>query len=503
MLAVALHGYHPYSEDGGLYMAGIKRLLDPALYPHETAFVTEHLKFSVFAPAVAGLVRASHLSLGAVLFLLYVASFWLTLFAAWLLAERCFSSRTARSGAVALLAVWITLPVAGTALLLMDPYVTARSISTPCALLALVVALRFLLPEDQGRTERMQGLALACASLAIAAAVHPLMAADAVGCLLMLGCVVSATRRARLWGTAGLCAAAMAAAAVMCNLAPPETALYRQAAATRYYWFLGRWHWYEMVGLAAPLMILAVVAFGQRRNGDAARVALARMAVASGITAVAIAAMFARVNSANYLVARLQPLRVFQLVYVVMILMLGAATAERLLQRRPARWVAALALLAGVMLFAERQTYSSSAHIEWPLSRSHPRNPWEQAFAWIQRNTPKDALFALDANYIGEPEEDAQCFRALAERSALPDYSKDGGEASITPALATDWAMGQAVQMRLSMETDAERAAALGPLGVTWVVLDSNAVTRLTCGFENDSVKVCRLPQLATQGGSR
>lgn len=90
VLAVAVHGYHPYSEDGGLYMAGIKHLIDPTLYPRETEFVTEHLRFSAFAPAVAELVRTSRLSLEMVLLLLYVASFWMTLFAGWLLAAKCF-----------------------------------------------------------------------------------------------------------------------------------------------------------------------------------------------------------------------------------------------------------------------------------------------------------------------------------------------------------------------------------------------------------------------------
>ena len=82
------------------------------------------------------------------------------------------------------------------------------------------------------------------------------------------------------------------------------------------------------------------------------------------------------------------------------------------------------------------------------------RNLWVQAFVWIRGNTPKDALFALDADYINAAGEDAQCFRAIAERSALPDYSKDGGEASIAPELADAWAIGQAAQQRLS---DAER----------------------------------------------
>jgi hypothetical protein len=137
-LVLAVHGYHPYAEDGGLYMAGIKRLLDPTLYPYGTAFVTEHLRFSLFAPMVAAIVRWSHLSLPVVLLSLYLATVWLTLFAAYLLAARCYNSPQARIGAVALLAMWITLPIAGTSLMLMDPYLTARSFSTPCVLFAFV-----------------------------------------------------------------------------------------------------------------------------------------------------------------------------------------------------------------------------------------------------------------------------------------------------------------------------------------------------------------------------
>ena len=72
-----------------------------------------------------------------------------------------------------------------------------------------------------------------------------------------------------------------------------------------------------------------------------------------------------------------------------------------------------------------------------------------QAFLWIRGNTPKDALFALDADYINAPGEDAQSFRAIAERSALPDYSKDGGEASIAPDLTAAWSIGQAAQRGL------------------------------------------------------
>jgi hypothetical protein len=123
-----------------------------------------------------------------------------------------------------------------------------------------------------------------------------------------------------------------------------------------------------------------------------------------------------------------------------------------------------------------------------------PVNPWEQAFLWISRSTPKDALFALDANYISQPDEDAQGFRAIAERSMLPDYSKDGGVASIAPELSSVWAQGQTVQTGLGAETDAERIAGLKPLGVTWVLLRTMDSTEMQCEYRNVAVKVCRLP---------
>ena len=67
-----MHGYHPYAEDGGVYLPEIKRLLDPGLYPHGSEFVVGHLRYSLFAPMMAGLVRESHLSVEMVLFLVHV-----------------------------------------------------------------------------------------------------------------------------------------------------------------------------------------------------------------------------------------------------------------------------------------------------------------------------------------------------------------------------------------------------------------------------------------------
>jgi hypothetical protein len=496
LFAFAVHGYHPYAEDGGLYLAGVKHLLDPALYPHSTAFVLEPMRHSLFAPMVAAIVRLSHLSLPVALLTVHLATIWATLFAAWMLATRCWINRTARIGAVMLLACWLALPVAGTALAIMDPYLTARSISTPCTLLALAGMLDATDWHVSPRTRR-RGLILWIASIALAAAMHPLMAAYALGATLFLACMRSPNPRVRIWCTAALSVASLAIAACIHAAGSPDTADYRRIALTRTYWFPAAWSWYELVGLAAPLAILAIIAFRPSREQSADESnpsrALAQMAIAAGATAWLTATLFAHATAATHLVARLQPLRVFHIVYLIMVLMLGAKLGDLLLRRHTWRWAAALLLLGGIMFSTARAAFPSSLHIEPPWTS--PTNAWVQAFLWIRDNMPKDALFALDADYINAPGEDAQCFRAIAERSSLPDYSKDGGEASIAPELTDEWNTGQHAQQQLSAPatTDAMRTAALVPLGVSWLVLDVHATTSLDCPYTNSAVKVCRL----------
>jgi hypothetical protein len=163
------------------------------------------------------------------------------------------------------------------------------------------------------------------------------------------------------------------------------------------------------------------------------------------------------------------------------------------------RWVLVFSALAVVMVMAERRTFPASKHLELPHALAggnvaDQENPYERAFAWIGGNTPRDAVFAVDAQYITKPGEDAQSFRAIAERSVLPDFSKDGGVVTNKPELAAAWLEGQVAQAELSTKPDAQRLAVLRPLGVTWVVLERGAVTGFLCEYANEAVKVCRLP---------
>ncbi len=145
------------------------------------------------------------------------------------------------------------------------------------------------------------------------------------------------------------------------------------------------------------------------------------------------------------------------------------------------------------MFLSQRNQFPASAHIELPWRLHENHNAWVRAFLWCRDNTPPDALFALNAHYITTRGEDAQTFRAIALRSVIPDFSKDGGEAAITPRLAEEWAAGFTAQLDLDKQTTPELRAHLDPYGVTWVILRTSSPAVLSCPYRNEILKVCRL----------
>jgi len=492
VLAVAIAGYHPYAEDGGIYAASVMRLLNTHLYPHDAAFAVEPSRWSLFAPAIAGLVRATHIPLAWMLLLQHVVSIWATLFAVWMLAARCFARAEARAGAVLLMACWFGLPVAGTALYVMDPYLTARSFAVPAMLVTICGTL-----DAARQSTHSRGWALWTTALAVCAVMHPLTAIYTV--IATTAIHLQMRRAAKAWQLIALCALLIAAATCASFFAPTESAEFVRAALSRSYWFLSKWRWYEVVGLAAPLMILSASVWFSgtglaQANDDTARVRrpLALAIATVGATACVVAVLLSREDAATYLIARLQPLRIFQIVYIAMIILLGSWFGEYALKKSAWRWTAAVALLGSAMFAAARAEYPSSDHLELPWAT--PKNAWVQAFDWTRDNTAKDALFAMDADYIHAAGEDAQDFRAIAQRSVLPDFSKDGGEASIAPDLAEAWVQGVAAQTGLNAISDSERTARLKPLGVVWVVLNVPAKTEFDCPYVNVAVRICRIP---------
>jgi hypothetical protein len=452
-----VHGYHPLADDGAVYAAGIKKLANPSLYPSDSVFALAPTQLSIFAHLLAWG------NLPTLLLVCHVASIFLFLLGSWSVGLRLFSSRREAWGAVLLAACCFTLPVAGTSLSIMDPYVTARSFSTPFTLFALAAVL-----DEQW--------ARAMVWLALAALLHPLMAAYAAIAMLTL-----ALARRRMWRSLSAVFALGWLLGAILFLATRHTDLnapYSRAALSRSYFFLSSWQWYEYPGLVLPLLLLGITA----ARSQAAR-AFAVAATVMGSCALLVSLCFVH-RGGSLLLARLQPLRAFQFVYIAGVLLAGGMLAKRAL--------APVCLLVLCALFAgQRLTYPESNHVEWPGLM--PRNHWQQAFLWIRTHTPNDAIFALDNDYIESPGEDAQGFRATAERSAVADWYKDGGIAANFPQAAVPWWQGSEATAKLNDATDAQRLARLRPLGVTWIVLPASAGTDFPCPFVNRRVRVCRL----------
>ncbi len=492
-LSLLVLGFHPYAEDGGLYLAGVKYVLNPSLFPHMRQFVTAPLHYSAFAPCTAFLIRNSGLSFDTVVFGFFLVCLWATIFAAWSIAEACFGSFQERIGATLLVALWISLPVAGTSLMLIDPYLTARSLSTPLVLFAIANALNAETTwKRAGAREAWSSLGCAALWLLFAGMFHPLMAGYGATLVIAILWIGAPRPRSKSVKTASLLLAGLLLAAAVQTHSPMPSAAITRVSLTRSYWFLAQWEWFEVLGLVAPLLIL--VATFRSRSFRRFRPA-AISAITIGITAMAISVCFARTSLHSFGVAHLQPLRVFQVIYFLLFLAVGAWLARIVLRDVWWRWGIALLLLSAPVMIPAWLIFPHSAHIELPQSNPLERGPnqWVEAFRWIKRNTPVDALVALDADYISDPGEDAQGFRAIAERSMLPDYSKDGGETAVNPSLSEAWTVGVDAQQGLSRQDDTARLRTLRALGVTWIVLQSRAQTLSRCPYDNGTVKVCEL----------
>jgi len=309
VLAVLVDGYHPYSEDAGIYVASIKQLARPGMYPASGTFLAPYVRLSLFSHFGAWLIRALHLPFESLLFAIHVATIWLLLYGCYALAKRCFQTQEGRWGAVLLVALCLSVPVAGTSLSLMDPYLTGRSFSTPFTLLAASAVLD-------------RRLLRACLYLGLTALFHPLMGAYAVGFAL----VIWAVRRRSRFALAAVALASLVAsfAIQLFQSSVVENPAYRAAVATREYFFLSEWQWYEVFGLIAPISLLALFSIWRRYRDHPEAQTVALASVAMGSISLTISLIYCHVGAHSYRIAALQPLRPFLFVYYVLFLLLGA-----------------------------------------------------------------------------------------------------------------------------------------------------------------------------------
>ena len=470
-----IHGYHPFSDDASLYVAGIRKLVNPSLYKPDAAFALANSDLSIFAHILAEIIRITHVPLTIVLLATHLVSIFLFLLAGWCVASRLFSGTLERCSAVAFAAACFTLPVAGTALVIMDPYVTARSFSTPLGLFAVAAAL-----------DRRWGLATSF--LVLMGLMHPLMMIYAVALVVLYAAFdAGQTRVAILLGSAEVALAGLIWLATR-HAAVSHAFFEAMHSRGRTFLFLVQWKWYEDLGIVVPLALLGLAASRAKPGGRVRRLCLA--CIVLGVSSTVAAILFVHV-AGPYLLVRLQLLRSFHIIYALGVVLLGGWLGSAIGYRRT-RWTifVLLAIAAGGLFVAQRAAYPFSEHIEWP--GAYPRNPWVQAYRWIRGNTPADAYFAADPNLQFRDGVDMQGFRAITERSLLAD-NKDQGTAALVPSLAKEWTAERDAHIGIETMTDAERLQRLRPFGVTWLLLSAGSPTSFPCPYRNAVAKVCRM----------
>src|ERR1039457_1738170 len=90
LFAFLVQGYHPGAEDDGVYLAAIKKDLNPALYPYDADFFRMQLQATIFDKLIAASVRLTHLPLGATILLWQFASVFLLLWGCLRISRRVF-----------------------------------------------------------------------------------------------------------------------------------------------------------------------------------------------------------------------------------------------------------------------------------------------------------------------------------------------------------------------------------------------------------------------------
>jgi len=465
--ALAIHGYHPYAEDAEIYLPGIEKNLHPELFPVGAEFFESHAGLTLFPNLIAASVRMTRLPFDYALFGWHLASIFLLLLACWELSGKCFTMTHARWCAVALVAALLTLPVAGTALYLMDQYLNPRNLAAFSGVFAIVRTL-------ESRYLRA-GL-----WLVFAVTIHPLMAFFALSfCILVL------VLKRFEYGSA----MAIALLPFGNSLAPPSPA-YHEAVRFHGFHYILQWQWYEWIGIVAPVAVFwwfRRIAQSRGLN-DLARMCGALIFYDLGYC---VAALIVSVPKRFESLARIQPLRSLHLLYILLLLFAGGFIAEYILKKHIWRWVAFFLPIASGMAFAQHALFPASSHIEWPWGVQ--RNEWAQAFIWVRQNTPADAVFAIDPSYIQIPGEDTIGFRALAQRSRLADAVKDSGAVSMFPPLAEKWFDQYWAQKDWRKFGAPDFVRLNRNYGVTWIVLQKPGVPGLICPYQNSSVLVCRL----------
>ena len=476
-LALVIHGYHAGVEDAEIYVPAARQLLHPNLYPYASEFFLSHGRLSLFAPVIAWTARLGHISIDWSMLVWYVVSLFATLASCWLLLSASFTSPRAKWTGMFVITAVLTMPATNTGLLLIDPYVTARSFSTPLTLFALASLV-------ERRYAEM------AAALMVTAIFHPQM----VVYMLFLAVLIWAAQRTRasVREPVRVPVTALAIMPTGFHFAPASGA-YREALYSRDYFFLYNWTWYHWLGMLAPLAILMWFWKGKFRGTRPGLHLVSFALIPFGLISIVAAAVLSLSPDFEMFV-RLQPLRTFHLITLVFVLFLSAMAGEYLAEKR--KWVPVVMFipLAVGMFIVSRLTYPHSPQIEIPSSTSS--NPWVNTLLWIRTHTPENAVFAVDSRYFKDDQVDVHGFRATSARSALADYYKDGGVVSLFPALADEWKQMSNATYGLNHFSVAQFQSLRREYpAVSWTVIHGNAPQGMICPYQRGSYTVCQMPE--------
>ncbi len=482
ILAFAVMGYHPGAEDDGVYLPAIQAQLHPSLYPHDAAFFQLQMRTSIFDTAMARFVQATGMPLPWAELLWQSISILLVIWACWSIVCRLFPEAVARWAGVAMVAAMFTLPVSGTALYVMDQYLHPRNLATA---LILIAVSRILAGKH------WQALPL----LVLAFLFHPLMGALGISfcCVLTLSFYEPLhLRLCSLRMRLAADAAAPAAAIIPFGwVFYPPSRTWLQALQCRSWLHLYQWAWYEWLGAIAPLALFWLAARIARKRGEIVLVRFSMAVFVYGLFQQTVA-MVILSPLAPIGLTTLEPMRYLHLVYVFMALVGGATLGRYALKNRIWRWALFLLVANGGMFVAQRQLFAASAHIELPSMAAS--NPWLQAFHWIRLNTPQDAYFALDPDFMGAPGEDYHSFRALAERSQLADAVKDTSVVIKIPELGPAWKKQLDAQQGWSGFELSDFERLKNEFGVNWALVAYPQPAGLDCRWHNRILSVCQIP---------
>jgi hypothetical protein len=471
-------GYHPGYEDDGIYLSAIQSDMNPALYSHDAAFFKLQMQASAFDDATVEFVRLTHIPVSWSEMLGQLFTIFLILWACHSIAGKFFERAEVRWAGVAMVAAMLTLPVAGTALYIADQHLHPRNVATAFILMAVDRILA---------GKRWHAVPL----LVAACAMHPIMGAFGFSFSFCLAVALMDPVHVWLKDMRSAFARGAAVAIPIGWLFESPNPAWRKALNTRHYFLLSGWHWYEWLGALAPLFLFWLLMRLAEKRGQTL---LSRFAFAALIYGVfqQLVALAMLTPPSMIRLSSLQPMRYLQIIYCFLALFAGCMIAQFLLKGRVWRWAIFLLAANGAMLTAQEAEFPNCRHFEMPWTK--PANPWLQAFAWIRKNTPENAYFALDPNYMAMPGEDYHSFRALAERSQLADANKDTAVVILVPQLAVEWNREVTAQSGWPDFKLADFERLKREFGVNWVLVSHPAPAGLDCRWHNPSLSVCRLP---------